>query len=516
MVSEPWRATYAAAVSSNGESQPANPVRAPSMNPPPVAAVLQSVSQRNQLEDMENPFYLNVNENPNSVLVSPPLVGSVNYGSWSISMQVALEVKNKWSLVDGSIETPDRDRIHYGAWKRCNLMIKAWILKAIHPSIAQSVMYMETAKDVWNDMRKLFSQRDPHRISILQNEIYGLKQGNLSVNEYYTKSKSLWEEMNELRPLPICKCNPHCSCNLIDEVRKDREVDQIIRFLQGLIEDYNSLKSNVLVLDPLPEMHKIFVMAEKFERQLNITNPSLEINYANAVQNNQATTEEIVAMVNQYNSKKNMNHNGGNKNAKCTFCRMMGHTIEKCYKKHGYPPRWIPGFKSRGQSQSQNPSSMTAVVSLVPKFDKAESHNEGNYSLNSHIYSVNLCASTWILDSGATDHIVCSREFFDDYHIIEGAMVNLPNGEAITVQHKGNIKLADGIWLQNALHIPEFKFNIVSVSKLLQNSSYSLIFDYGQCLLRNLGKTTVFANEDKGLYLLLQPPEINHCKHFVL
>ncbi|XP_019188880.1 PREDICTED: uncharacterized protein LOC109183150 [Ipomoea nil] len=313
--------------------------------------------QRSNLEDIENPLYLSSNENANAILVNPPLTGSVNYGSWNISMRVALEVKNKWSVVDGSITTPDRTSSQYAAWRRCNLMVCSWIRKSVHPTIAQSIMYMDKAREVWNDLSRRFSQQDPHRISILQSEIYSLKQENLTVNDYYTKCKTLWEQMNELQPLPICKCDPRCSCDLVDQIRNEREVDQIIRFLQGLNEDYNSLKSGVLVLDPLPEMHKVFVMAEKFERQLNIVNlnlSGLELGHANSIQTNQAdqaNTGDIVAAVNQFGNRRIMNASGGNKAPKCTFCGMTGHTVEKCYKKHGYPSGWIPGFKSKGKQQ---------------------------------------------------------------------------------------------------------------------------------------------------------------------
>ncbi|XP_031124211.1 uncharacterized protein LOC116026925 [Ipomoea triloba] len=218
---------------------------------------------------------------------------------------------------------------------------------------------MNKAVDIWNDLRRRFAQRDPHRISRLQYDIYALKQGNLSINDYYTKCKSLWEEMSALRPLPICKCEPCCSCNLMDEIRKDQEIDQIIRFLEGLNEDYNSLKSGILVLDPLPDIHKVYVMAEKHERQLNIANLSiggLEISHANAAKTSTDTVEELSQInanaVNYSNGKRYMNTTGSSKNiAKCTFCGMTGHTIEKCYKKHGYPPGWIPGFKSKGKQQ---------------------------------------------------------------------------------------------------------------------------------------------------------------------
>jgi hypothetical protein len=30
----------------------------------------------------------------------------------------------------------------------------------------------------------------------------------------------------------------------------------------------------------------------------------------------------------------------------CTHCGLLGHVVEKCYKIHGYPPGYIPGYKS--------------------------------------------------------------------------------------------------------------------------------------------------------------------------
>ncbi|XP_019179617.1 PREDICTED: uncharacterized protein LOC109174843 [Ipomoea nil] len=352
---------------------------------------------------------------------------------------------------------------------------------------------MDKAKEVWNHLRKRFYQRDPHRIFSFQTEIYALKQGNMTVNDYYKKCRILWEQMNELRPLPICKCDPRCACDLLDEIRSEREVNQIIRLLQGLSEDYNSLKSGVLILDPLPDMHIVFVMVEKFEMQLNITNLSLsglEATHANAVSSNSNTADEaIAAAINQYNVRKNFTQNTVNR-AKCTFGGMNSHTVEKCYKKHGYPPGWIP------------------AVSLVPKFSKEISPKQGKCS-TTHINSIALHSSNWILDSGATDHTVCSLEFFENYHAIENTAVNLPNGKQAQVDHMGDIRFADGIYLRNALRIPSFSFNIISVSGLLHNSPYVLTFTSNQCLLRGShGKTIGFAKEEKGLYLLLESPEI--------
>ncbi|XP_019164475.1 PREDICTED: uncharacterized protein LOC109160648 [Ipomoea nil] len=229
-------------------------------------------------------------------------------------MKIAVEVKNKWGIIIGSVAAPARENAQYASWRRCNLMVCAWIFKSVHISIAQSIMHLDRAKEVWEDLEWRFAQCDAQKISALQNEIFNLQQGNRTVNDYYTKCHTLWEEMNALIPFPICKWNPKCSCNLVDEIRKERDTDQVIRFLQGLGDDYNSLKSNVLVLDPLPEVYKVFVMAEKLERQITLTNMnlnSIDLSQENAVQHEQGFMNEIVAAVNSYNAKRNASTNRG-------------------------------------------------------------------------------------------------------------------------------------------------------------------------------------------------------------
>ncbi|XP_019186504.1 PREDICTED: uncharacterized protein LOC109181209 [Ipomoea nil] len=360
MVSEHLhRNTYAAAVIGDRSTDPIIGETSPQTHaaPPPMPASIPQenpITQRGRAQvpdDVENPFFLSQNENPSAVLVSPLLAGSSNYGSWSVSMRIALEIKNKWCIVNGDVAESSIDHHLHAAWRRCNLMVCSWILRSVHTSIAQSILHLDRAKDAWEDLRRRFSQHDAQRVSILQSDIYSLKQGNLSINEYYTKCKTLWEHLNTLRPLPQCTCNARCSCKLTDKIRNEREEDYVIRFLQGLNDEYNNLKSSVLVLDPLPEVYKVFVMAEKLERQITFANLSacnlnIDATQANAVHQN--SSEEVIAALNTYNYKRYGNNNKG---AKCTYCGMSGHTVEKCYKKHGYPPGWIPGFKSKGKQQ---------------------------------------------------------------------------------------------------------------------------------------------------------------------
>lgn len=61
---------------------------------------LENQSSIPRANEFDDPMYLHITKNPNLILVSPPL-SEHNYASWTRSMKIALEVKNKFKLVVG-------------------------------------------------------------------------------------------------------------------------------------------------------------------------------------------------------------------------------------------------------------------------------------------------------------------------------------------------------------------------------------------------------------------------------
>lgn len=55
----------------------------------------------------------------------------------------------------------------------------------VEDSIAHSIVFLENAMDVWNDLKERFSQGDYTRISELQCEIIILKQDSRSVSDFF-------------------------------------------------------------------------------------------------------------------------------------------------------------------------------------------------------------------------------------------------------------------------------------------------------------------------------------------
>ena len=73
---------------------------------------------------------------------------------------------------------------------------------------------------------------------------------------------------------------------------------------------------------------------------------------------------------------------------------------------------------------------------------------------------------TWVMDTRASDHIVCSVSLFQSYITFSHCVVELPNGESAHVTHISIVKLSNSLILDHVLCVPSFSFNLLSVSQL--------------------------------------------------
>ena len=129
---------------------------------------------------------------------------------------------------------------------------------------------------------------------------------------------------------------------------------------------------------------------------------------------------------------------------------------------------------------------------------------------NSTIFTarvVNRSAFTntnWIIDTGATNHIVHSISMFSSFTCVSNTYVYLPNGERALVTHVGTVHLTKKLILTNVLCVPSFTFNLISVSHLNKSLTCCLIFLGSFCFIQDLAlwSTIGLGREQNGLYLL--------------
>ena len=100
---------------------------------------------------------------------------------------------------------------------------------------------------------------------------------------------------------------------------------------------------------------------------------------------------------------------------------------------------------------------------------------------------------------------MCIRDSLHDVKPIQGqCFITMPNGKQAQIQHIGSMELVSGLILTEVLHIPDFHFNLLSVSKLTKQYSANVIFTPNVCLLQGhtLGKDLILGRKHVGLYCL--------------
>ncbi|XP_019450716.1 PREDICTED: uncharacterized protein LOC109352984 [Lupinus angustifolius] len=156
-------------------------------------------------------------------------------------------------------------------------MVLSWIQHSVEESIVKSILWIDSAAEVWKDLHDRFSHGDIFRIVALQKDFYHLEQGNLNISDYFTKLKTLWDEIENFRPFPNCKCPTPCCCGAIESLKTYKEQDYVIRFLEGLNEQFAQVRSQIMLIVPLPSITEVFALLIQQERQNQLlVIPSLE------------------------------------------------------------------------------------------------------------------------------------------------------------------------------------------------------------------------------------------------
>lgn len=177
-------------------------------------------------------------------------------------MAISLSVKNKMDFVDGSLPKPNESvPIKLKLWIRNNNIVISWLLNSISIEIPASMIYLNTAESIWKELKERFQQSNGPRIFQIKRDLMNLVQVQDSVSIYFTKLKVYWEE--------LANYNSNCTCGLC-VCGGAREIEQSMSFLMGLNDTYAQIRGQILLMDPLPSVNKIFSLVIQEERQRDV------------------------------------------------------------------------------------------------------------------------------------------------------------------------------------------------------------------------------------------------------
>ena len=490
-------------------------------------------------DSIHSPFHLTNSDNPGLSIISETLDGT-NYDNWSIAMNIALDAKNKLAFVDGTLERPAESHPNYRIWSRCNSMVKSWILNTVSKQIYKSILRFNDAAEIWKDLLARFHITNLPRSYQLSQQIWSLQQGSMDLATYYTTLKTLWDELDGAT-CDVTTCR-HCDCCKATATKADHA--KVIKFLAGLNESYATIRSQIIMKKHIPDLSEIYNLLDQDYNQRNLV----------PIQN--AIAFQIAAPVSTplINATQSIPTPRQNRPI-CAHCGYNGHTVDTCYKIHGYPASFKHKVKQQPDKQRYNAKSSGYTKPVVAQMTVSEPVSnvinsltkdqiEGmiayfNSQMTSQSAQVNclastsggtitalpgiafssstlcfvgmlratsnaLCSESWVVDSGATHHVAHNKDLFFELSDALNTSVTLPTGLGIKIAGIGSIRLSDSLTLKNVLYLPDFRLNLLSVSQLTKELGYRVVFDPDVCMIQDPIRGLMIGKGDQisNLYVL--------------
>ncbi|KAE8690040.1 hypothetical protein F3Y22_tig00110929pilonHSYRG00026 [Hibiscus syriacus] len=372
--------------------------------------------------DFTHPLYLHPSDTPGVVLVSHQLTGVHDYSVWSRSMRISLLAKNKLGLIDGDLSA--------------------------------GIVFSSSAALVWSDLKERFDKVDGSRVYFLHREITTLVQGDSSILSYFTKLKLLWDEYGALVPLHSCDCD-NAQQNTANALQQC-----LFQFLMGLNELYSAVRSQILLMQPLPNVNQAYSMLVQEESQrshstgIPLTHDST-VFYSNSSASSGSTGRRRF-------------------NGTCDHCKIKGHKKDQCYRLIGFPANFKFDRK-KDASASLTGKLEDHVPSPVPHVSTAPVFTQEQYNqILSLLHpapasesSVNLVGQAsgtlssiqWILDTGVTDHITFEFSCLTNPVACasKNRFVHLLNGKKALITHTGSYILSKDHIIHNDIFSGKIK-----------------------------------------------------------
>ncbi|KAF8045671.1 hypothetical protein N665_4557s0001 [Sinapis alba] len=268
----------------------------------------------------------------NKAINIPVTLKGINYLLWARLVKTALGGRGLWSHVstgaapkqiikgeDGKeMVVADEDK-----WVQEDLMVLSLIQSSLDPAILESYSYCETTKELWETLYKVYGNvSNLTRVFELKRAINALSQGDMEFQSHFGKFRSLWAELELLRPHTV---DPS---TLIAR----REEDKVFGLLLTLNSSYNGLIKHILRAEKLPSLDEVCAQIQKEEGSVGLFGSKGE-----AVMVNQA--EAAVANKGVYKQEDK-------RVLICDHCKKKGHMKDKCWILH---PHLKPNkFSERG------------------------------------------------------------------------------------------------------------------------------------------------------------------------
>lgn len=179
----------------------------------------------------------------------------MNYDVWREIFETHCLTFGVLDHLDGSsAPTPETEK----TWKERDGLVKMWIYGTITDSLVETILTPKsTARDLWTTLENLFRDNKENRAIQLENELRTITIGDLSVQEYCRKLKSLSDLLAN-----------------VDSPVTDRQL--VMHCLNGLNDKFDGIHNVIRHRSPFPSFHttRSMLLAEE-ERVTKHSRPAV-------------------------------------------------------------------------------------------------------------------------------------------------------------------------------------------------------------------------------------------------
>lgn len=327
-----------------------------------------------------------------------------------------------------------------------NLKSLAKISLCVHKSQLHHIRKAKNGREAWNILKERFEQPSAAHKLFLKKKLYSTQMEENEKMEIFIKNMTEIAEQLE----GIGAAVPETELSLV--------------IIGSLPDSYENLRTTLLSMK---------------EETLTMATVSLRLTQEENMRNSKAQeneTAESKLLLQKSQEKREQTTNNGLQ--VCQGCNKMAkHKLENCYVL----------LKKIEAKQKDSPK---------VNFSKEDTSDENKSE-----------EFLWYFDSGASSHMCCSLEYFEDFTPHKEKII-LGNNTFLTATGIGTVKLRyknNDFLLKDTLFVPALKKNLISIAKI-SKLNCNVIFTSDSCKIQK-GKLSLEIPKYQNLYVLKIKPK---------
>ncbi|KAK3006834.1 hypothetical protein RJ639_015528 [Escallonia herrerae] len=379
-----------------------------------------------------------------------------NYGLWSPVVEMYISGKDKLGYINGDLPQPQETDPSFKKWRTENAVVKSWLINSMDPKLISNYIRFPTAKAVWDAIATTyFDGADT-------SQVYDLKRK-------------------------------------VTRMRQD-----------GLDDRLDNIRGDVLQLKPFPTIEQAYAHVRREDLRQSVMLTKDDIVHSAVMISKGQKSQQQPSLQLASNGKQNFltKPKSQGEEVGCTHCGHPKHTRDTCFKLHGYPEWWhdLKAKKKRdiGRAALMNTGDTSAAAYTEPQLSLIPQQGVLPATANTTRALDNPGNISWIIDSGATDHMTFDAQDFIETSQQKRTCIANANGVTYSVTGAGKVALSPSFTLSNTLLVPSLSNKLLSIGQVTEELNCCALMYPKFCLFQDLRNKKIIGRGTKreGLYYM--------------